>query len=181
MQRAIPLAVLALCSSFAVQGVLAQAQQGQAGGAEAAAEAFMQKLDADGSGGISLEEATAPQMEQFKQNDADGDGYITPDEASAAFAEQVPPEMMEAMKERGMPNPGKTFVENLDQDGDGKVSLEEFEQPTKESFAAMDTNNDGIADAEEAAAYFEQMQAKMQERMQQMQQQMQQQQQAPAQ
>lgn len=180
MQRAIPLAALALCSGFAAQGALAQ-EQAQAGGAEAAAEAFMQKLDADGSGGISMDEATAPQKEQFKENDADGDGFITPDEASAAFAEQVPPEMMEAMKERGMPNPGETFVKNLDQDGDGKVGPEEFEQPTKESFAAMDTNGDGTAEAAEAAAYFEQMQAKMQERMQQMQQQMQQQQQqAPA-
>lgn len=178
MQRAIPLAVLALCSGFATTGAFAQ-EQGQGGGAEAAAAAFMDKLDTDKSGGISLDEATAPQKEQFQENDADGDGFITTEEASAAFAKQVPPEMMEAMKERGMPDPGQTFVKNLDTDGDGQVSLEEFEQPTEESFAAMDTNGDGTADAAEAAAYFEQMQAEMQERMRQMQQQMQQQ--APAQ
>ncbi|WP_295540537.1 EF-hand domain-containing protein [uncultured Thiohalocapsa sp.] len=178
MQRAIPLAVLALCSGFAATGAFAQ-EQGQGGGAEAAAAAFMDKLDTDKSGGISLDEATAPQKEQFQENDADGDGFITTEEASAAFAKQVPPEMMEAMKERGMPDPGQTFVKNLDTDGDGQVSLEEFEQPTEDSFAAMDTNGDGIADAAEAAAYFEQMQTEMQARMRQMQQQMQQQ--APAQ
>jgi Ca2+-binding EF-hand superfamily protein len=177
MQRAIPLAVLALCAGFTAHLALAQ---DQAGGNQAgdAAKAFMQKLDTDGSGGISLEEATAPQKEQFKENDADGDGFITADEASAAFAEQVPPEMMEAMKERGMPEPGETFVKNLDQNEDGKVDPTEFEQPTKESFAAMDKNGDGIADEAEATAYFEEMRAKMQERMQQMQQQMQQMQQS---
>lgn len=182
MQRAIHLAVLALCAGMAAQTASAQdeapAPEAQAG---AAAKAFMQKLDTDQSGGISLEEATAPQKEQFKANDKDGDGFITVEEAGAAFAEQVPPEMMQAMKDRGMPDPGQTFVKNLDKDGDSKVSSDEFEQPTKDSFAAMDSNGDGNADEAEATAYFEEMRAKMQERMKQVQEQMQQMQQsAPA-
>ncbi len=179
MQRATPIAALALCTGLAAPVVLAQDADGGNQAAEAA-KAFMEQLDADNSGTITLEEALAPQQEQFQQTDADGDGFITPEEASAAFAAQVPAEMMEAMKERGMPDPGETFVQNLDKDGDGKVSLEEFLQPTKESFAAMDTNEDGIADMDEATAYFEGMRAKMEERMQQMQQQMQEMQQSGA-
>lgn len=77
-----------------------------------------------------------------------------------------------------MPDPGKTFVDNLDKNDDGKVDLDEFEQPTRESFSAMDTSGDGNADMEEATTYFEEMRAKMQERMQQMQQQMEQMQQS---
>ncbi|MCG6940569.1 MAG: EF-hand domain-containing protein [Thiohalocapsa sp.] len=173
MQRAIHLAVLALCAGMAAQSASAQSDapnpQAQA---DAAAKAFMQKLDTDKSGGISLEEATAPQKEQFQANDKNGDGYITPDEASAAFAEQVPPEMMQAMKDRGMPDPGETFVKNLDKNGDGKVDQAEFEQPTKDSFAAMDANGDGNADEAEATAYFEKMREKMQERMKHVQEQM---------
>jgi Ca2+-binding EF-hand superfamily protein len=180
MQRAIHLAVLALCGSVAAGSAFAQdpaAPEFQAG---EAAKAFMEKLDTDKSGGITLEEATAPQREQFKTNDANGDGFITEDEARAAFAAQVPPEMMEAMKERGMPDPGSTFVKNLDKNGDGKVDLAEFEQPTKDSFAAMDTNGDGIADEAEATAYFEAMKTKMEARLKEMQEQMQEMQPPPA-
>ena len=174
MQRAIHLAVLALCGSVAAGSAFAQEPPGPAFEAGDAAKAFMEKLDTDKSGGISLAEAVAPQQEQFTANDTDGDGFITAEEAGAAFAAQVPPEMMEAMKERGMPDPGETFVKNLDKNGDGKVDLGEFEQPTKDSFAAMDANGDGTADEAEATAYFEQMRAKMQARIQEMQQQMQQ-------
>lgn len=179
MQRAIHLAVLALCAGMAANQAVAQAPEAAdpKAQAEAAGQAFMDKLDTDKSGGISLEEATAPQKEQFKTNDKDGDGFISAEEAGAAFAEQVPPEMLEAMKERGMPDPGQTFVKNLDADQDGKVSPEEFEAPNKESFSAMDANSDGTADKAEATAYFEEMRAKMQERMQQVQEQMQQMQQ----
>ncbi len=178
MQRVIHLVVLALGAGLAAQTALAQGETPPQARADVAAKAFMQKFDSDQSGGISLEEATAQHKEQFKLNDKDGDGFITAEEAGAAFVEQAPPEMMEAMKERGMPDPGQTFVKNLDKDNDGKVSAEEFEQPTKESFATMDSNGDGVADEAEAGAYFEDMRAKMQERMQQMQEQMQQMQQS---
>jgi hypothetical protein len=170
MQRVSHLAVLALCGSVAAGAAFAQdpaAPEFQAG---EAAKAFMDKLDTDKSGGITLEEAVAPQREQFTANDTDGDGFITQDEARAAFAAQVPPEMMEAMKERGMPDPGETFVKNLDKNGDGKVDQAEFEQPTKESFANMDANGDGIADEAEATAFFEAMKVKMEARIKQMQQ-----------
>jgi Ca2+-binding EF-hand superfamily protein len=173
--------VLALGTGLAVHNASAQTPAPEAGAqAGDAAKAFMQKLDTDQSGGISMEEATAPQKEQFKSNDKDGDGFITAEEAGAAFAEQVPPEMLKAMQERGMPDPGQTFVKNLDRNADGKVDPDEFEQPTKESFAAMDANSDGTADEAEATAYFEEMRAKMQERMQQVQQQMEQMQENPS-
>ena len=79
--------------------------------------------------------------------------------------------MLEAMKERGMPDPGETFVKNLDQDDDGQIDASEFEQPTVESFQRMDADSDGFATKEEATAFFDEMQRQMQEQMQKMQQQ----------
>jgi hypothetical protein len=81
--------------------------------------------------------------------------------------------MLEAMKERGMPDPGETFVNNLDKNGDGKVDKTEFQQPTVDAFQRMDTDGDGFATKEEAAAYFEQMRQQMQEQMRRMQEQQQ--------
>ncbi|WP_159456705.1 EF-hand domain-containing protein [Roseivivax jejudonensis] len=43
----------------------------------------------------------------------------------------------------------------LDVDGDGEVSLEEFENPAAARFAAMDADGDGAVTAEEMVAYAE--------------------------
>lgn len=146
--------------------------------------AFMAELDKDGDGQVSLEEIKAPQQQRFEETDADGDGVISTEEAREAFAKQVPPEMLKQMRDRGMPDPGDTFVENLDTNDDQQVSAEEFVQPAVDSFNRMDTNGDGLADAEESTAFFEEMQQEMRKRMQELQQQHQQMQppaEAPAQ
>lgn len=168
MQRASSLIAVAIAGTFATSISFAQdAQPAQA----SPADAFIEQLDTNGDGKVSLEEARAPQKPRFNETDTDGDGFVSVEEASTAFNDQVPAEMLEAMKERGMPDPGETFVKNLDKDGDGKISPEEFEQPTVESFERMDADGDGFATKEEAAAFFEQMQRQMQEQMQKMQQQ----------
>ncbi len=168
MQRATSILAIAIAGTFVTGSALAQ----DAAPADMQpADAFIQQLDTDGDGKVSLEEALAPQQQRFDEIDADGDGYITAEEAGNAFNAQVPAEMLEAMQERGMPDPGETFVKNLDQDGDGRVSREEFEQPTIESFNRMDTDGDGYATREEATAFFDEMQRQMQEQMQRMQEQ----------
>lgn len=183
MHRALPFALVAL---FAATGS-ALAQPPAPAPADAPpmspADAFMQQLDKDGDGKVSQAEALAPQSERFKAVDADGDGFLTAAEAGASFKAQVPAEMLEEMQKRGMPDPGETFVKNLDKDGDGKVNPAEFQQPTQDSFTRLDADADGFATREEAAAYFTQMQQKMEEQMRQMQemQQQQQQEQAPQQ
>jgi Ca2+-binding EF-hand superfamily protein len=168
MQRAHSIIAAAIAGTFATGVALAQEAPPPN---TSPAEAFIQQLDTDGDGKVSLEEALAPQKTRITETDTDGDGFISAEEASAAFNSQVPAEMLEAMKERGMPDPGETFVKNLDADGDGKISPDEFEQPTVESFQRMDSDSDGFATQEEAAVFFEEMQRQLQEQMQQMQQQ----------
>lgn len=162
----------ALASLLLATGALAQEPPADA--PKSPTEAFMKELDKNGDGQVSLDEVKAPQQQRFKETDANGDGSISTDEASDAFAKQVPPEMMEEMKKRGMPDPGDTFISNLDKDGDSQVSEEEFLQPAIDSFNRMDSNDDGVATAEEATAFFDEMQQEMQKRMEEMQQQHQQ-------
>ncbi len=168
MQRANSILAIAIAGTFATG--IAFGQEAPAPGTTPA-EAFTQQLDSDGDGKVSLEEAIMPQKTRFTETDTDGDGFVSSEEASAAFNNQVPAEMLETMKERGMPDPGETFVKNLDSDGDGKVSPDEFEQPTVESFQRMDSDGDGLATQEEAGAFFDEMQRQLQQQMQQMQQQ----------
>jgi hypothetical protein len=171
MQRASSILTVAIAGTLAAG--LSFAQDDPATTPKAPADAFIEQLDTSGDGKVSLEEALAPQKPRFSETDTDGDGFVSVEEASTAFSNQVPAEMLEAMKERGMPDPGQTFVGNLDKDGDEKISPAEFEQPTVESFERMDADGDGFATNEEATAFFEEMQRQMQERMQQMQQQQQ--------
>jgi len=148
------------------------AQPPQEGGTQDPAQAFIDQLDEDGDGKVSLEEALQPQGPRFSEVDADGDGIITADEAAETFQSQVPTEMLEAMKERGM-QPGQTFVDNLDTNNDGQVDKAEFEQPTVEAFQRMDTDGNGFATPDEASAYFAQMKQQMEEQMRHMQEQQQ--------
>jgi Ca2+-binding EF-hand superfamily protein len=173
MQRLTQIAVVAFCAGIGAQSAFAQPDGVMPGfAADDAANKFIEQLDTDGSGDVTLDEALAPQLERFGSTDANGDKAITADEADAAFKAQVPPEMLEAMEERGMTNPGQRFIGGLDQNGDGKVDEDEFKAPSQASFEAMDTSADGKADKDEAKAYFEELGAKMQKQIEQMRQQM---------
>jgi len=170
MQRAYPILIAALVGGLASSLVMAQDPQPATA---SPADAFVGQLDSDGDGKISLDEAVAPQKARFSETDANGDGMLSAEEAGTAFKAQVPPEMIEAMEERGMPDPGETFVKNLDQNEDGQVDPSEFEQPTEASFKQMDTDGDGFATKDEATVFFDEMQRQMQEQMQRMQEQQQ--------
>lgn len=174
IQRPAP-AVLYLSLASALLAGPAMAQDPAAADApKTPTEAFMKELDTNNDGQVSLDEVKAPQTARFGETDANGDGAITTEEASEAFAKQVPPEMMKQMQERGMPDPGETFIQNLDSNGDKSVSAEEFVQPALDSFNRMDSNGDGVASAEEATAFFDQLEQEMRARMEEMQRQHQQ-------
>ncbi len=145
------------------------AQEPPADAPKTPTEAFFKELDKNGDGLISLEEVKAPQQQRFRETDADGDGYISAEEAREAFARQVPPEMLEEMKNRGMPDPGDTFINNLDSDGDGRVSEAEFIQPAIDSFNRMDADGNGMVTPDEATVFFDEMQKEMMKRMEEMQ------------
>lgn len=159
--------LLALCACSS----LALAQQTPPATPTSPTDAFIKELDTDGNGTVSLDEARAPQLERFKEADTDGDGKISAAEARTAFEKHVPAQIMQQMKERGLPDPGETFLRNLDKNADGAVSLDEFTQPAIESFQRMDQNSDGQVSADEARAFFDQMHQQMQERMRQWQEQ----------
>lgn len=74
-----------------------------------------------------------------------------------------------------MPDMGALFLQQMDGNGDGKVTLEEFSKPVEMKFRAMDYNHDGVITAEEARQFARMMM----QRMQQMQRTIQQQQSIP--
>ena len=49
-----------------------------------------------------------------------------------------------------MPDMGELFLQQLDENGDGKVTLDEFRKPTDENFQIMDRDKNGEVTAEEA-------------------------------
>jgi Ca2+-binding EF-hand superfamily protein len=162
----IPLALLALTTGLAAQEGQEPAQQ-----PGSPTDAFMQTLDKNGDDAVSKDEAMAPQRESFAKTDTNGDGVITQDEAQASFEANVPPEMIQQMKDKGMPDPGQTFMKNLDANQDGKVDVDEFGKRTGDSFDRMDTDGDGNASRAEADAFFGEMQKQMEEQMRKMQEQ----------
>lgn len=68
------------------------------------------------------------------------------------------------------PSPTQMFMQQMDANQDGQITLEEFQRPTNEQFKYMDQDGNGAVTAEEAEAFHQQMQQRMQQRMQQMQQ-----------
>lgn len=97
---------------------------------------FLARLDADGDGKVSRDEFDGP-PEHFADFDRNRDGFIAGDEAPKG----PPPRR---------PGPAR-FIERLDQDGDGKVSREEFDGP-EEHFDDFDENGDGFIERSEAPA-----------------------------
>jgi len=63
-------------------------------------------------------------------------------------------------------NSGTAFLHHFDTDKDGKVSLDEFRAPGDQSFKTIDTDGDGFATAEEAAAFEQKMRSRMTKRKQ---------------
>lgn len=116
-------------------------------------------LDADGSGGLSLEELQNIRQNMLNRADANGDGQITEAEllaqANAQAAERV-----------------ARLLERVDADQDGAITQEEIAQAREERrdarraamaerlFERADANGDGEISADE----FEEAQTRMRER-----------------
>lgn len=126
--------------------------------------------DTNGDGAISRDEFLAKAAEHFAKADANKDGKVTGDEVMAMMAAHHGGRMRHgdhrggpggaAMME-GHEGPDGGMFARLDADGNGKVSLAEFNAPHDKHFAMVDANKDGEIDKTEMAAAMDKMRGHM--------------------
>lgn len=97
------------------------------------------RLDKNGDGKITKDEAPARMQERFDAVDANKDGALDPQELQAARGKHGA-------------QSGAERIKRLDKNGDGKIAKDEAPAPMQKHFDAIDTNKDGYADAEELKA-----------------------------
>lgn len=143
-------AVLALVG--AVFGSAAMADRGMGmgmGGGEGRGAMMLEKfdaIDADKDGKVTQEELAAHRAAEFAAADSNKDGALSAEELQA----QMLAEMLARHSAR--------MIENLDDDGNGSLSVEEMgEGPMAGNFARIDSDNDGAISKAEAEAVAEKM------------------------
>lgn len=107
------------------------------------------RLDADGSGAISRQEALDARAAAFDTLDADSDGYVSAEERERAH---------ENRRQRFADQAGGGF-EALDADGDGRVSRDEFMSRPTAAFDRADNDGDGELTREEAKRFLRDLRA----------------------
>jgi len=122
---------------------------------------FMQQLDKDGNQKISLTEAPKRIKAVFAQADTNADGSIDLAELTVAMESLEGMSGGKADRKKGKKNvdPAK-FMQQLDKDGDQKISLTEAPKRIKAVFAQADTNADGSIDLAELTVAMESLEGK---------------------
>ncbi|MBX3472688.1 MAG: EF-hand domain-containing protein [Planctomycetes bacterium] len=123
---------------------------------------FLARYDVDGDGKVTMEEIMASVEFLIETADKDGDGMLSIQEYQDAMAEEsfraldknkdgiVCLEEFQASQQggRGM----MMAMPARDQDGDGKLSIDELAAGPKRIFEMADANKDGVVTAEELAS-----------------------------
>jgi hypothetical protein len=145
MKPILAVAVLALLSGPVL------AQQGNPG------QHFLEQWDADGDGSVTLAEVTAKRSEVFGMFDQDSDQVLTAAEWDL-IGEHMGMELAPNGAGAGMMKaaPGKAVQEAMtpafnDADGDGQVTLAEFDAASARLFPLMDADGDGAVTAADFA------------------------------
>lgn len=111
---------------------------------------LMAALDRNGNGKLEADEIDLAVV-SLRRLDKNGDGEVGPEELRGG--ERGPG------RPPGGPGPdgrrGRPAFDQLDKDGDGKLSREEAPERMRERFDQMDTNGDGFFDKEEQDAFIE--------------------------
>lgn len=105
----------------------------------------MMRMDANGDGVITRDEAIAQADAQFDRMDANHDGTVTPEERSAAFEAMRAARGGESGEGRGMGN-------RMGGAGDASMTRDQFRARALARFDRMDANHDGKIDQAEMDA-----------------------------
>lgn len=163
------LSVMPLLYQPAQAQLFANQGGGQPGGGQLAQRLMM--LDADGDGKLSKQEAPPRLQEHFDLLDADGDGYLTVEEITAMIGSHGGPGRGQAGTPgtgalgapEGRPGGGQFAgragggqiverLQQLDADGDGRLSREEAPPRMQQFFDRLDVDGDGYVTMQELAA-----------------------------
>jgi Ca2+-binding EF-hand superfamily protein len=134
----------------AAYGTAALAERGMGfGGGEGPGAMMLEQfdaIDADKDGKITQDEIAAFRAAEFTAADTNADGALS--------AEELQAHMLNEMLARH----SARMIDNLDDDGNGSLSVEEMgEGPISARFARIDTDNDGAISKAEAEAVVERM------------------------
>lgn len=141
------IAALAAVSVLSLSFPMAASAQGRGPGGPGASppqqsravERFMLLYDINGDGKVTVAEINDDQSRIFTAMDVDNDSSLSTDE----------------MKRRGrslQTYRTTTLFDLMDTNGDGKLSLNEVQAPTRRWFKRYDVNNDGAMEASEVPA-----------------------------
>ena len=100
---------------------------------------MLERIDTDGDGTISRDEAQAAHDARFARMDINGDGAVTREE------------IRQARENRRAERHAKRF-ERLDLNGDGAIERSEFDEARNRRFARIDANGDGRITPDEMRA-----------------------------
>jgi len=115
----------------------------------------LDRLDTNDDGQVSRAEYTASVQQMFSELDTNHDGVVT---AAEADANRDAPHngttySDETRDNLGRPERlGRERFKDLDQNGDGRVTLEEVSNGCNAQFDRLDTNHDGILSRQELSA-----------------------------
>jgi len=134
--------LLAVVLTVVLTGSLSAQERKARGPGAAQIMKRLKAADANGDGFLTKDEAPERLRERFDEADANGDGKLDPEELKrvvAEFVKRTSPGLAELLEQ----------VKAVDTDGNGKLSLKESLQSTKQRFAKVDTNSNGKLEEQE--------------------------------
>ena len=118
--------------------LLLSAGTANAGGWHHGGEGLMERYDGNGDGKITQDEINANRAAWHKEFDADKTGELSIAEFEGLWLKAKREQMVRE-------------YQSFDRDGDGKVTLDEYQAPMKTTMADMDSNGDGALTREKSA------------------------------